>query len=389
MSAKLRALFVNSGILGHASVARMLTDAVARDPAIDATHIDLSRDMSIDERVIRKLMCAGPAPGESTLAALTLARWRHEMHSGVQAARRIADVERKTGHFDVIHFHTQATAYASVDRMRRTPSIASIDITQTLARAELHSRVARWGFGPSIATDDKVFRAAAAITVTSEWAASDLTNRSPELAPRVRVMPYPAVAIDIFEDHLAEQRAHRTSDCLVRVLFLGGDFPRKGGFDLLDVWRDIRHGDRASLDVVTDWPLEPRTLPVGVRHVRNVAAYSEEWRRAWRDADIFVLPTIHESFGIVFQEAAAAGVPVVAPRLSAIPEIVRDGVTGLLYEPGDMAAFARALTTLIDSPDLRYRLGRAARKHIEETRRPERYAEELNALIHEVAGNRG
>ncbi|HEX5868970.1 MAG TPA: hypothetical protein VFY65_01070, partial [Longimicrobium sp.] len=121
-----RALFVNSGILGHASVARLFRDVAERDPSIDATHVDLSAELTSAERVIRRVMCAGPAPGSSAAASLALPRFRHELHSGVLAARRIAALERAGKSFDVIHFHTQATAYASLGRMRRTRSVVSI-----------------------------------------------------------------------------------------------------------------------------------------------------------------------------------------------------------------------------------------------------------------------
>jgi starch synthase len=385
VNAQIRALFVNSGILGHATVARMIADAAALDAGIAATHIDLSKDMTTAERVRRRIFCAGPKPGDTTLAALTFARWRHEMHAGVQAALRIGRAEREDGRFDVIHFHTQATAYGSLRRMRRTPSIVSIDTTQTLVRAEAKSPIAYWGFAPSIRDDNAVFRAAAAITVTSDWAARDLLTHTPQLEPKVHVVPWAVLALDEFDAEWAEQRSASTTARPVRVLFMGGDFPRKGGFELLDVWRESGFGERASLKLVTSWPLESARLPAGVEQVHGLDAHSDDWVRAWRDADIFVLPARSEAFGIVLQEAAAAGIPVIAPRQSAIPEIVMDNVTGLLYEPGNLAEFARALSTLIDSPDLRHRLGSAARQRIEEAGRTEHYADRLNALIHDVA----
>ena len=58
------------------------------------------------------------------------------------------------------------------------------------------------------------------------------------------------------------------------------------------------------------------------------------------------MPSRHEAFGMVYQEAAARGLPVVATRINAIPEIVDDGATGFLVPPGDRAGLARALRTL-------------------------------------------
>src|SRR5213075_1868852 len=140
--APLRVLFVNSGILGHSVVARMLELASAPESGIEAVQIDLAAGMTLRERVRRRIMCAGPRPG-TPAGELFLARWRHEMHVGIQAAHRIAEAERAFGRFDAIHFHPQPTAYASLARMSITPGIVSIDATATLVRSESRSGTER------------------------------------------------------------------------------------------------------------------------------------------------------------------------------------------------------------------------------------------------------
>ncbi len=84
-------------------------------------------------------------------------------------------------------------------------------------------------------------------------------------------------------------------------------------------------------------------------------------------ADVLLHPSRGESFGQVLAEAAALGIPAVASRTHAIPEIVGDGRTGLLCPVDDVPAFARALARLIARPDLRRRLGDAARQRAEAT----------------------
>jgi len=69
-------------------------------------------------------------------------------------------------------------------------------------------------------------------------------------------------------------------------------------------------------------------------------------------ARVFVMPARHEAFGLVYQEAAAAGLPVIATRINGVPAIVEDGRTGILVAPGDSAALVRAMRTLIDSAEL-------------------------------------
>jgi glycosyltransferase involved in cell wall biosynthesis len=82
--------------------------------------------------------------------------------------------------------------------------------------------------------------------------------------------------------------------------------------------------------------------------------------RAWLErADIFAHSSRWEGFGIVLLEAMLAQLPVVATRVSAVPEIVAGGQTGLLVEAGDAEAFATALTELLDDPSRRDVLGKA------------------------------
>ena len=381
---RLRALFVNSGILGHASVARLFRRVAESDPSIDATHLDLSAELTTAERIVRRVMCAGPAPGASAAGALTLPRLRHELHAGVQAARRMGALERAGAAFDVIHFHTQATAYASLGRMRRTPSVVSIDVTQRLASAESPAGLARLDYAPNAAMDRLVFRAAAAITATSRWAADDLLRDQPALADRVHVMPYP-VPLEGFGAEWAAERAARPADGHVRVLFVGGDWVRKGGPELLEAWRAGGFAERARLDVVSDSPLVKPLDAGGLAVHRGVRAYTPAWFALWRAADVFAMPTRGEAFGMVFQEAAAAGLPAIGTRINAIPEIVQHGATGLLVPPADSRALVDALGRLIGDAPLRARMGAAARARMEQVASFDRYAAKLGGILRKAA----
>ncbi|RFU20423.1 glycosyltransferase [Geodermatophilus marinus] len=78
--------------------------------------------------------------------------------------------------------------------------------------------------------------------------------------------------------------------------------------------------------------------------------------------DVLALPSAYEEMGSVLTEAMAAGLPVVASAVGGIPEVVRDGETGLLVPPGDVAALAAALDRLAGDPQLRARLAAGARE---------------------------
>ena len=82
--------------------------------------------------------------------------------------------------------------------------------------------------------------------------------------------------------------------------------------------------------------------------------------RDWLErADLFVHSSRWEGFGIVLLEAMLAGLPIAATRVSAVPEIVVDGETGLLVDPGDVKALADALGGLLADPTRAQALGAA------------------------------
>jgi glycosyltransferase involved in cell wall biosynthesis len=82
--------------------------------------------------------------------------------------------------------------------------------------------------------------------------------------------------------------------------------------------------------------------------------------RAYRAADVFVLPSLHEGYGMAFAEAMAHGLPIIAAAAGAIPETVSCDA-GLLVQPGDAAALARALRRVIAEPALAMRLAAGSR----------------------------
>jgi glycosyltransferase involved in cell wall biosynthesis len=78
----------------------------------------------------------------------------------------------------------------------------------------------------------------------------------------------------------------------------------------------------------------------------------------FKGADLFVLPSRHEPFGIVNLEAMAAGIPLIATRVGGVPEFVEDGRNGILVKPDDTGALARAMVRVLGDADLRDRLVR-------------------------------
>lgn len=87
---------------------------------------------------------------------------------------------------------------------------------------------------------------------------------------------------------------------------------------------------------------------------------------AYTEADVFVLPSLYESFGIVLLEAMAAGKPVVATDVGGVRETVEDRRTGIVVPPADSEALSRAIQTLLRSPEQRSKLGREGEERVAE-----------------------
>jgi len=105
-------------------------------------------------------------------------------------------------------------------------------------------------------------------------------------------------------------------------------------------------------------------------------------------ADVFAMPSFEEPFGLVFAEAMAMELPVVALRNGGTLEVVTDGETGLLSDPGDAEALAANLSTLLGDPGLRRRMGAEGRRRVEERFTIDRMAADTASVYRSVTGRR-
>jgi glycosyltransferase involved in cell wall biosynthesis len=155
------------------------------------------------------------------------------------------------------------------------------------------------------------------------------------------------------------------------VLAIGRLIEQKDHATLLDAFARVHRTHPDARLAILGWgPLEAQTKALvrslGLGDVASVLGRVEP--RDWlARADVFAHTSRWEGFGIVLLEAMLAGLPVVATRVSAIPEIVVDGKTGLLAPPGDAVAVADALARLLDDAGLRRGLGESglSRAHSE------------------------
>jgi glycosyltransferase involved in cell wall biosynthesis len=130
-----------------------------------------------------------------------------------------------------------------------------------------------------------------------------------------------------------------------------------------------------------DAVLERRVEDLGLRDRVVFAGNRTDMPRIYAAADVFCLPTENEAFGMVFVEAMAAALPVVALDSGGVPEIVVDGETGLLSAPGDAPALARNLLAVLLDPPLAAELGAAGKRRALTRFSPQRAAADWTALL--------
>ncbi|MGH3840174.1 MAG: glycosyltransferase family 4 protein [Pseudonocardiaceae bacterium] len=159
------------------------------------------------------------------------------------------------------------------------------------------------------------------------------------------------------------------------LLFVGALRRHKGLHWLLEAYSG-GHFSRPLVVIGTAGPDTPSTWPTGVIARTNVP--HEHVMEAWRHAGIGLMPSMcQEGFGLVAVEAMRSGVPVVASRIGALPEIVADDVTGMLVAPGSISELRAAIRRLDGDPALRQAMGAAGKVQAK------RLTPEVVALSHE------
>jgi glycogen(starch) synthase len=158
------------------------------------------------------------------------------------------------------------------------------------------------------------------------------------------------------------------------VAFMGAVTDDKGAVHLLRAMQRLwSQGSQATL-VIAGRPVQPSTfdraygdLPERDRaRIRRLGQVSEDLKQdLLAAADVFAMPSRVDSFGIVYLEAWAYGVPVIGCRAGGVPDVIGDGQDGLLVEFGDQASLASAIDKLLSDPELRQAMGRRGRAKVQ------------------------
>jgi len=269
-----------------------------------------------------------------------------------RSARTTLKRRLKRGKLDGLLIHTQVAALLAKDIMRVVPTVISMDATpKNYDEMGAYQHRLHHGIIERFKTriNSRAFSGARAFAVWSRWAADSLVRDYHVSPESVRVIR-PGVDLTMFRPRMVARRPGP-----VRILFVGGDFERKGGPELIKALAGM--SNPVELHAVTNTDIS--AIPAGVsRHVyRDLKPQTPKLVELFRDADMFVLPTRAECYGLVITEAMACGLPVISSPIGAIPELVRDGVNGYLVPPSSVPNLRRAIQTLVERPALRFAMG--------------------------------
>lgn len=294
-----------------------------------------------------------------------------------KVAKRLAVGKLSQQEYSALHLHSYVLGFLSLDLMKKLPTVISLDETEFLVFPKTAPNY-KWTQYPNIALGKRVFEAAARIVTFSKWAQESVIGDYKIDREKVKVI-YPGVDLKKleFSDTSKGEPQKRFN-----LLFVGNDLQRKGGYDVLQVFLESLT-EQAELHLVTNDPIECEHAKVRIH--KNVKAYSPKWVELYQQADVFVMPTYFDGFGWVFIEAMAAGLPVIATQINAIPEIVTHGETGFLIKPGDRHDLAEKIQALIENPNLGREMGAKGRRVVERKFNAQTHCQILEDTFREVS----
>jgi glycosyltransferase involved in cell wall biosynthesis len=146
-----------------------------------------------------------------------------------------------------------------------------------------------------------------------------------------------------------------------------------------DNWQLIIVGDGPNADQI-----KSLFAPFGNRIIFAGQLSETQLASVYKAADIYVWPAYGEAFGMAFLEAARAGLPVVACAVRGVPDVVKNGETGLLVPASDMQAFATAIDQLAENPDRCSEMGRNGAEFVCEERGLKQASDAISVHIEKV-----
>ncbi len=276
--------------------------------------------------------------------------------------------------YDLVHSHYWLSGWAGMELSRKW-GVPHVVTFHTLAKIKMRARPGEKETQLRIGTEGEVIRSADAIVVSTQQERDEIAELYEASASDTWVIPA-GVDPDLFRpgDKAEAQRRLGLPDGKI-ILSVGRTEPLKGFDILINALALLDGHDDANLVIVGGNRGRDRELSrlrslaasLGLRdRVTFTGAVDQSALPAFYNAaDVFVLPSYYESFGLVALEAMACGTPVIASRVGGLKTFIESGKTGYLIPWQSAEPFARSLEVVLSSPQLRDALGSAARAQAE------------------------
>lgn len=322
----------------------------------------LAREFATSDRIDRLDTIWLEHRPRETISRLPPLRWNWYMSAAWSTSRQFRGIRRSGGAPDVALFNHVNPALLLNRLARLPPVILHLDTTPLITSSMSHYYLGRATRRPSVerakvGVYSQTFGAARHVIAVSEMVRRSLTEDYAVDDDLISIIPF---SVDTNYWSLESDSPSRTD--ALRVLFVGGEFQRKGGDLVIEAARRPEFAD-CEFHIVTK--NEIPDAPANVFVHRDVAPNSDRLRNLLASSSIFVLPTLADVSSIASLEAMAMELPVVTTDVGGIPEIVRNDETGYIVPPGDSHAFVERLRALTDSPAIRSRMGRSGRSKVE------------------------
>jgi glycosyltransferase involved in cell wall biosynthesis len=154
-----------------------------------------------------------------------------------------------------------------------------------------------------------------------------------------------------------------------------------------------RLGRDARLTLAGDGPdrgmLEDLAKKVGIADRVMFAGWKNQdaLRQLYRRSDLFVMSSFAEGVPVVLMEAMAIGIPCVAPRINGIPELIRDGIDGLLFTASDVTELVCALLRIMDDSAMRRRMAASSRERVADKYNLRKNVDRLASILNQWIAN--
>jgi len=338
-------------------------------------------------RVAIVTLRGSPIALECTKAGMDVIEANHSSYLHPSAVRAIVK-GISAWHPDVMHVHLSKDLWSvAIARLfaRKVPVVFSQQMASDYPKRDLLHRWV-WSQVERVVANTSQIKA---MTLRNAWISED----------RIRVIPH-GIDTDKLKSSVEQRRQlrarHGIQDDQFVIAVVGRLDPGKGQSVFLDALSRLGGiggvmglliGEETKGEPGYRKALEDRVTQLRLQERVTMLGFIKDPWDYYPMLDLLVLPSRKETFGMVVIEAMAFGLPVVATNAGGVPEIVMDGVTGILVPPDDPEALARAISRIMSDRKMASEMGLQGRRRAVERYQLSTHIDQLESVLHQAAGN--